>query len=545
MLGFQSLWPYLSCSASRDGKDWLEEIETLILSGELEAARKAVAPRKASGSDAERACASNASARINLVNLDKAAALADAGEALKLFETAGDAVGQVQALSLKAMALVVAGDTAQVVEAGRAALSKASGGDRLAEAYAQVAHAQALLHADSFEDAGDMVEKALQTFALQGDLQGQLAALSAKVMVELGMEKFEKCWRTAKEAIRLFKGADSSKKQDKLLHGLALVLPAIASVPVGKPNEGATFVREASEVFDGAGSTFWSLSMLRMAVIFQADEKKFAAAAKLLKDLVKKTRASSGRSKALADDLLLSAQVLRQLMHDKSAAGDIFWNWEMSNYKDLCEEAVEVYSSLADQTGTALSQLELGHAHLLHGDFEDGRDALKEAQTLFKEQGDAKSSLTALLVLAEVELALGFETRAESAVQEVQSDAGELGEDALAQAATKMLAQIGSRKELKKLPPPEVKAMKETSQGDRAAEAEAASGRGVSQSVYTQEIKRAMKNPFAGMQSPVAIDNWQVGLMGVNLGVNIPTLRKVAPVAMTRYEQMQQMMQGK
>mmetsp|Transcript_34570 Transcript_34570/g.79005 ORF Transcript_34570/g.79005 Transcript_34570/m.79005 type:complete len:258 (-) Transcript_34570:88-861(-) len=244
------------------------------------------------------------------------------------------------------------------------------------------------------------------------------------------------------------------------------------------------------------------------------------------------------RTQEVADGLMVRAFELRQSMLQKSAAGDPYWNWEMSNYKDICEEALEIYKEIDDKAFVALAQLEMSHAHLLHGEFVEGRDSAKEAHTLYKELDDTSSQFTAMLVLADAELALGNELVAENVAKELQSDASEKGSDfkEFGDAAGKILSRLGTRREVKNLPPPEPVVL-QSSQGH---EADAAKGRGVSQAVYAMEVKRAMQHPFNGLQSPVTIEGWMLGLMSMNLGVQLPVLRKVEPPAMQKYQQLQQ-----
>mmetsp|Transcript_70001 Transcript_70001/g.130877 ORF Transcript_70001/g.130877 Transcript_70001/m.130877 type:complete len:302 (-) Transcript_70001:84-989(-) len=285
---------------------------------------------------------------------------------------------------------------------------------------------------------------------------------------------------------------------------------------------------------------YWDDEPMRLAAFVEADQKNFKAAVTTCKALVKKTRAAVGQTQELADDLLLCAFVLRQMMLQNSASGDPYWNWEMANYKDICEEAVEIYQEVGDKSGLALAKLEMSHAHLLHGEFEEGRDSAKEAHAIYKELDETSSQYTAMLVLADAELALGNELVAESAAMEVQSEANEKGSDfkEFAEAAGRILSKLKGRRDVKNLPPPEA-VVWETEQGKK--EAEATMGHGVTQAVYTQEVKRAMKHPFLGLQSPVTIENWGLGLMAQNLGVPIPVLRKVEPAALQKMQMMQEM----
>jgi len=502
---------------------WQATFEKYLLQGNLsESVKTAQAEiekaRKANDKSAE-AIATHCLARASFVARKPESAFESAEKAKSLFNGVGDKA-QLASVGLTLARVNCFRDADVAFEDATDALAMyQAAGMQLGEAAALNMLATVELVRGHGEECLRRIEDAYKLFDTLGNALGKASVLHSKSLLMSAADQKAQSVRVAQEAAELLKDNDDR-------YAAALLAVTDSAVQASDFDEAIIASKEALSIFEKVGNRSMQVDVsinlcgyyLKMDN-FDTGIENAKRTASLCKDV--------GDAKNQAQAVFLRAQMQRA----KLGAGSAAWppprginDDDLADLQNTAEEAVSLFSDLADDEGEAGARFELAHALVAMGQLAKGNEEISRSMQLFAALGDNLGECKSAIVCAQVKKQMGSKDSAQKLIDKALQLAQDSASIYLEKVCKQFISVMEAERPKEKAPEKKVSAGKK-----EGVEGEGVGGGGViSPEMYMMCIHRAMNiGETHGehlFDSPATISGLETAL-----GIRFPWLRNRPP----------------
>uniref|UniRef100_A0A7S1S9N8 Carrier domain-containing protein n=1 Tax=Alexandrium catenella TaxID=2925 RepID=A0A7S1S9N8_ALECA len=320
-------------------------------------------------------------------------------------------------------------------------------GDDAGQAKAMLTEAQADIEGGDYYDASETAHDALLLAKELSDKVTEAAALAAAAQAHLSRDEGEEALSTAKEALALFQ-ADADGKA-----GEAQALRLVAQVHMrnGDTDQAAVPARQSLQLLRELGDTKAELEVLKLTASLSIQRKRNEEAVRAAQEAFTLGKQLGWTTKQEAEaNVLLCQALFARMCGDAEAARDSYQIVSRNETRVLrpAEEAVRLAKQEDDKTLLAFALYTLAsvtkYLFICLGKLEKLDDVMRtgnEASTLFGKLMDESGQGNVALVIAEVHLACGRFAEAQDMVNKAISLGQSCGDQELQDRARELLTR--------------------------------------------------------------------------------------------------------